>query len=351
MEHSFVTMTRQGNSGSENAMQRTNPESITVLVFKDNYAARTFDLPIAWVSRFGLLIGVLVGVTFLTASAAFRFYWLARKTDPARVLDLEQEISDLREAQRKLPIAAPVQTPLAQAAAPAQAQTTLAQATQAVAQPLPVAVASASPIVAAAVPAAAPTVGLLGGDLVLSPSTPATELPFKVDRVQGRWKNGKLEVSFALLYTKADGGAQKGRIVVLARGEKAIAGYPDGSVLHTVKEGAPAQVDLKPREGEYFSVGRYREVQAEFPKTVSSADAQTAEILIYDNSLKLLVQQRLPLKVDAPAKPAPKLLRRGPVKKAAAVETTAPAAAPAAAESTATAAPIAPAAPAVVTPQ
>ena len=314
--------------------QNSNPESITVLVFKDNYAARAFDLPIAWVSRFGLLIGVLVGVTFLTASAAFRFYWLARKTDPARVLDLEQEISDLREAQRKAPTSVPAQTPLAQTA-PTQAQTTVAQATQAVAQPLPVAAASAAPVVAAAaIPVAAPVVGLFGGDLVLSPSTPATELPFKVDRLQGRWKNGKLEVSFALLYTKADGGAQKGRIVILARGEKSIAGYPDGTVLNTpVKEGAAAQVDLKPREGEYFSVGRYREVQAEFPKSVSSAEAQTAEILIYDNALKLLVQQRLPLKVDAPAKPAPKTQRRVQTRKSA----------PAALES----APVAPPPPAV----
>lgn len=293
-------------------------ESITVLVFKDNFAARAFQLPLNWVSRFGLLIGLLVGVTLLTSAAAVRFYWLARKADPVRVLDLEQEIADLREAQRSKPMAAAPVTP-------APTETTAAQTVAL--DPTAAATATATP---------APIPALFGGDLVLSPSVSPTDLPFKLDKPLARWKNGKLEVTFNFLYSKGDGGSQKGRIVILARGEKSIQGYPDG-VLQ-LKETQPVQIDLKPREGEYFSVGRYREVSATFSKIEDPKDIRNAEVLIYDNSLKLLVQTRLTPAGDAPAAAARKQ-RAAPRKTAPAVAVPASEEAPVPAAPTETAAP------------
>jgi len=274
-------------------MKRPEAESITVLVFKDNFAARSFQLPIAWVSRFGLIVGALSGVTLLTAGAALRFYWLARKADPVRVMDLEQEVADLREALARkalvastpsvlpstLPSLAPSAVPsLASTQTPAAPSTPLVQQTP------------AAPVVAPAAPAApaTPAAGtVLGGELTSAAPVPAQELTFKADPIRAKWKKGGgLEVTFNLIYTRNDGASQRGRVLVLARGPSVNSGYPAGTLVE-----ASGKWELRPREGEYFSVGRFREVVADFPELSTKSGVTTVEVLIFDTSLKLLVHQ------------------------------------------------------------
>src|SRR3954471_4861249 len=83
---------------------------VTVLVFKDNYAARTFQIPLNWISRFGIFLGILVGLTTASVFIAFKYYRVAVRTDPSRVQDLEQELTDLRSNLKSLDAKAPDST-------------------------------------------------------------------------------------------------------------------------------------------------------------------------------------------------------------------------------------------------
>ena len=298
---------------AQTKMNRREPESITLLVFKDNFASRTFQLPLTWVSRFGLLIGALVGVSLLTAASAARFYWIARKADPVRVMDLEQELADLREALARKSLTASSSSPLplaqnnpaaasgtvssplpANEAAPTTALSRSQTSTQ---EPPPSITRAAQPPILPLAPSqpsaqAIPQgTGLLGGELTTDAPADPNTLSFKIDQLHAHWrKEGGLEVNFNLLYQHTDGGSQRGRVIVMARGPALIQGYPAGTVASS-----NGKAEIRPREGEYFSVGRYREVLAEFPEIKAKSATTTIEIIIYDTNLKLLVHKLVPL--------------------------------------------------------
>jgi len=84
---------------------------LTVLVFKDNSTARTFRVPISWISRLGLFTGIIAAVAILGIFLSLKYYVTARmalKTaDPTYVQDLEQEVASLRAAKISTPAAAP----------------------------------------------------------------------------------------------------------------------------------------------------------------------------------------------------------------------------------------------------
>src|SRR5262249_1040595 len=69
---------------------------ITVLIFKDNFAARTFQISLRWVSQFGILFTLFTVLAFASIIFATRYYLLASKSNPSHVRDLEQEILDLK---------------------------------------------------------------------------------------------------------------------------------------------------------------------------------------------------------------------------------------------------------------
>ena len=71
-------------------------EPISVLVFKDNYSARSFSIPIGWFNRFGILLGILVISTLMSTITAGWYFWKTRTLGPGKVQDLEEEVDDLR---------------------------------------------------------------------------------------------------------------------------------------------------------------------------------------------------------------------------------------------------------------
>src|SRR5437870_4426391 len=97
-----------------------SPDSLTVLVFKDNLVSRSFRVPMAWISKFGILLGIIAALILVSGFAAVKFYRLAKKASPERVQDLELENADLRAALASAktlttaqPSASPIESPSA----------------------------------------------------------------------------------------------------------------------------------------------------------------------------------------------------------------------------------------------
>ncbi len=234
-------------------------DKITVLVFKDNFAARTFQIPLAWISRFGVLATIVFSFAFMSVVFAVKYYLLASKVDLSHIQDLEQEIADLKSAPK-----------------PIEAKTNEAVSLKVETSPSP----TQSSFLFTMFPSSVTS---------LPPNQKA--LPFTIQKPKTVWQEDTLKVRFALEYLKNDQGSQQGRILILARGPEIVMAYPPG-ILN--RAGAPNLIS--PEEGESFSVSRFREVKADFGPVTSKDAIQDVEIFIMNKDNQILIYQKLSLK-------------------------------------------------------
>lgn len=282
------------------AATATQSDDVTIVVFKDNQASRSFQVSLRWISRLGLALGCFALATALSSFFALKYYRVARSTDPSHVADLEQQLSDFKTANRTL------ESKLAAGPAPAPATT------QAAVNPLPVptVTVTVTPVAAAAPPAqsssAAPAAPPVGGFPLFSALPPqaqnlsadASKLPITVSPARTTWSGRLLKVDFNIQYVGTDHGSQQGRIVVLARGPNTLLGYPEGLFSR-----AGGDSLIVPQKGEYFSVSRFREVRAEFAEARGANPIDEIEIAILNLDGSLMVYQK-----TAVQQPAPKAL-------------------------------------------
>ncbi len=214
---------------------------VTVLVFKDNYAARTFKIPLKWISKLGLLVGFLVSLTVISVFMACKYYKIASIADPSKIQDLEQELLELRTSIKK---------------------------------PTPAASANNS-LFFSGFPALSP--------VLPDPST----LPFSIISHTITWRDKMLQVQFSLQYTKEDQGNQQGKILILARGPNYLLSYPPATLN---RAGTPHLISLE--NAEPFSVTRVRHVKAVFGPIATHKDLQEIEIFIFDNLGQILKYQK-----------------------------------------------------------
>jgi hypothetical protein len=289
----------------------TKTERITLLVFKDGYAARAFQVSLAWLTRFGVLIGVLAALTLGTSFFAMKYYRLSRQGDPLRVQDLENELAEMKASYKTLELraattaTAPVlpapqvtvtatAPPVVPAAVPqTAAQTAATPAVSDATRPMPPLADAGRPLLFTALPAK-----------VLAPSADASKVAIQIGTPKVFWQGKTLRVGFDIQYVRPDKGNQQGRIVIIARGPETLLAYPDG-VLN------PSTADslVSPDQGEYFSVSRFREVRAEFGPLRSPELLKEVEILLFDNSSQILIHQTVApqaathVRSSAPGKP------------------------------------------------
>jgi hypothetical protein len=223
-------------------------DRLTILVFKDNRTARTFQVPLKWINRIGLIFTLICVFTVGATLLAGKFYYTARSGNPAKINDLEREIDELHT----------------------QLQTT---ETKTAPQPSPVA----------------------ANNMTVQVPDPAT-LPFKIEQISTNWLGATLKIHFAIQYSKPDGGSQQGRVVIIARGPDGVFVYPSGAL-----NVAPTTITVSPEQGEYFSVSRFREVNAEFRTSTPSAITD-AEIMLFDEDEKLIYLNHLSVGRKAPEK-------------------------------------------------
>jgi hypothetical protein len=264
--------------------------NVTVLVLKDNLVSRSFELPIAWFTRLGWMLGGAIGITTISLGTAtywgVRYHW----TESERVRELELQNQSIKNRLAQLDPTA------------LQDATSLTPTQPAAGVPLPAPSPAAAPVVAANVPATAPApVPTIALAQPTQPTAPATGsqvpsgLNFRLSSPQLSWKGRTLQVRSAIQYIAEDGGNQQGRIVILARGPDTLMAYPKG-VLDTNQ----AKSLINPLRGEFFSVSRMRPIQADFGPLDADDTFTEVTVMILSQAGKLLYET----KVGVPARPA-----------------------------------------------
>ena len=276
------------------------------MVFKDNSSTRTFRVSLSWISWLGYTLAAAALVTLLTAVLAARYYRLYTHSNPLHLQDLEQRIQDLQAENQRL-----ITRPSATAAVTSPPATALVAAPVGVAA-LPFATPTGASIPApeangnpgnstapaflplaphtaqtAASPELFSTLPLLQGTAIPDSST----LPFQVTETRATWMGKTLAVRFNIQYVKTDGGNQSGRIVILAKGPQRIQGYPNG-VFNAVRSKG-AQATIVPEQGEYFSVSRFRAVEAKFGPFNSHEEVQEVEAFLLTTTGQILFMERI----------------------------------------------------------
>jgi hypothetical protein len=239
---------------------RAPSDQVTLLVFKDNLAARTFQVPLKWISRLGISLSIAGIVTFLAVGIAARSWWTARQASPERVREMQEEIQDLRTAL-------------------AQKTSSVTTATTASAQPSPAPTHPATAATASGIFSLRPL-------LRSTPPPPLESLPIRLNPIRLVWKGNVLQLQTSIQYVSEDGGKQNGRILIVATGPKTLLAYPDGAL-----RASAAQADslLDPDSGETFSVSRFREVSASFGPLQTRSEISQVQVMLLDESGKLLI--------------------------------------------------------------
>ena len=272
------------------------PDSLHLVVFKDNLASRSFTLPLRWFTRIGWIFGGLTFAVILLAGISARFAFQLRHSDAGlvkdQIEDLESEIETLRQKNEELEqkLSSP------QLAGPALSQTPPTSETGGNTESLPPGITplEGTPVVSpgeaalAQIPLAQ-RFGFFPPPSLSVPLPTSDALPFALTPPNLNWRSRMLSVKFAFQYIKGDGGKQEGRFILLARGPSHVLTYPQG-ILPSSSQGTPL---INPLKGEFFSVSRYREVQAEFGPMGSSSDLTEVQVLIFNSRVELILSQAL----------------------------------------------------------
>ena len=325
-------MKNDNPSDSSAEKHQSSSDQLTVLVFKDNFASRSFKIPLYWVRNLGILVAALIFLTLASLLIAAKSGYLLRQTSPAHLRALETEIAQLKQnAVKTSTISAPTPATPVIVAAPIPTVTVTVTATAApipavtvttAAAPAPtVTVTTAAPKAEAKVetkPEAKPetkpetktdTKAIPKAPAVLASGTEvlpdAASLPIKLDTFKTSWSNKRLSVYFAIQHQGFEPGTTSGRIVILARGPQALFAYPPRSLVSSDVNSA-----IDPSRGEYFSVTRFRETRAKLGPIERREDVRELEVLIYTTSGTLLIHDKMKLS-DTEAPPEkPKVTKK-----------------------------------------
>lgn len=237
-------------------------DELTVVLFKDHLASRTFRVPLRWISGLGLALGCAMLLTVSLGLIAGKYYLAFRQASPALVGELEKKVSELQSTLDA--IRSPPPSLNAEEPDPLTAPT------------------AKLPTATATIPTLLPS--------VIQPVPEGFVPRIHIEGLATSWKRNSLVVRFNISYTRNDGGNQQGRIMILARGAKTILTHPKG-VMNLAAE-APL---LSPEKGEYFSVSRFRMTEAEFEPVAAREELQSVTILIFDQDFRLLIRNDLDL--------------------------------------------------------
>jgi len=222
-----------------------SPNEITLLVFKDNFASRTFRVPLTWITQLGAGLVLLAVLTFMSFIIAFKYYRAAHRADPIRMHSLEQELNDLKSSYKAL------------------------EEKQSKSLPVPSPSQAAPAITASWLFNGIPTA-------ILPVPTDSKLIPISIGEPKVSLQGKNLSIRFGIQYSKPDEGSQQGRIILLARGPSLLMTYPEDVLNPAGKESL-----IQPEKGESFSVSRFREVNAQFTPVNSEDAIHEVEILIF----------------------------------------------------------------------
>jgi hypothetical protein len=277
------------------AAARGNANQLTILVFKDNHAARVFRVPLRWVLQFGWLLGALLTTVVVGLAASTYLFHLSRRAVP--------------DASSLAPAISLTQTPVAPQVVPVPPATSPASTEHVTQLELQVksledqlaAFRAANPALAEEAhpaPIVSPDADIAAGTpLTTQPflfrglpeqiQAPPAQIPITLTTPSAHWEGKTLKVHFGVQYT-AMGGSQQGRIIILARGPGIVLSHPAQLFQPTGHDSL-----INPNQGEYFSVSRFRDTRAEFGPIANRDSIHEVEVIILSQSGQLFIHQMI----------------------------------------------------------
>jgi hypothetical protein len=264
-------------------------DQLTVLVFKDNFTARTFRIPIKWINQVGWLLAASFLAVLLCIAIAIKLTVSSRvhklntgyvTLDPQaqnRIHDLETQLKEAQDRIQSLSATGATQAPQANSSSVASA---------------PITENSDAPVIDPALLSPSSPITnskpFLFKGLPDQVQVPAGEVPITLGAPSARWNGKSLAVRFNLQYVSKNPGGQQGRIVILARGPGMMLTHP-AEVLQEVGK----DILINPNKGEYFSVSRYRETKADFGPIASKDSIKEVEVLVLSSTGQLLIHENI----------------------------------------------------------
>jgi hypothetical protein len=277
-----------GDSKPNGTPQGTK-DQLTVLVFKDNFTARTFRIPLKWINQFGWLLAasfltallcVAIAVK-LAATRNHKFNTSYVNMDPQAQTKIQDLETQLKEAQNRIQaLSANNSTQNPQTATSPAAGTPAAPETSDAPVIDPALLSASSPI--------SNSKPFLFKGLPDQVQVPSADVPITMGSPSARWNGKTLAVRFNLQYVSKSPGGQQGRIVILARGPGMMLAHPAEVFQEVGKD-----VLLNPNKGEYFSVSRYRETKADFGPISSKDSIKEVEVLVLSSTGQLLIHENI----------------------------------------------------------
>lgn len=252
-------------------------EDLTVLVFKDGLASKTFQVSLPWLRR--LLTLTALTLPFLVILLLFLVKnWGGglRGADHSRIATLEKDNELLLAQVEQLKNTAVSQiapTPGTDTTRPSEPESIRSQHNLSSPETHPF---SAFP----------KTIRTFPNDRTI---------PIVIANLEMKWVDKKLRVNFYIHYSAKDGGPQQGRFILLAKGPSSLQTYPARVMNSAPDKGLPL---IDPERGEYFSVSRFREVKAEFGPYDSRNELGTVQILILNKQNELMISDSIPVPAE-----------------------------------------------------
>jgi|GEM_PF-7081480 len=232
-----------------------NKDLLTLWIRKEELPPRVLKVSLSWVRRLSALVSgtFLVGVIGFLVGLAF--FWKSRQpTDHEATRRIEELSSELALLKSNRTSDNPLKTPDGK---PASGNVDTSPST-------------ANPLLFP------PTAALQG-------SLPSTEeLGFRVEPLKMVWKGTELSVESRFEYLRSDGGSQKGHFLLVAQSAQGMKVYPETAFT------PQAQAILQPKQGEYFSFGRYRQINAGFGTYGKKSDVKSVTLYVFDVTDRLL---------------------------------------------------------------
>jgi hypothetical protein len=273
-----------------NPNQTRSSDRITVLVFKDHLASRTFHLSLKGLTQLCGFLFILTFLAFLTPLLAYKYYRTQLKLTQLRTegpspVGLFPASSNQKDASiSPLPHPTSPQPGLMNGGGTSRG----AELSSHSQEPPHEALSSGSshPFMTSLSSSELPYTTQIFSAHHLSAPPPLERLAFAVENPKFTWKERSLQVRFALHYTKGDQDSQQGRILLLARSNQGLRTYPDG-----VLTPSGSATLLTPEKGEFFSVSRFREVKAEFGPLSARETLFNIEVFLFNSEGGLLYYQ------------------------------------------------------------
>ena len=253
---------------------KSTDKILTLRIHLENLNARTFKIPLSWITQSALIAWALLSLACIASTYAIKEYISERSARPELVNELENEIQELKIALEKK-------------GTPSTLSVNSQTSTDALKGDLKSSNEKPAPGPGVSIESKEGVWTGLAENISLPPAGIIPNIKLEDPRID--WEGKYANFTVNILYKDPGKGSQQGHLVALARSPDLIFAHPDG-VLNT-----PSNHYLfNPNKGEYFSVAKFRVLNARFGPFENKKQLNEIQVFFFDLNSKLIMIQNFP---------------------------------------------------------